>query len=117
MKPGQYWDYYHSLLLHNLTNLPNYSPTSPVVVQERDSLFAWDVISDGFDLFLDFHRLIQFSKPLVQIVENMLQGLPYDFFGIHLRVESDWEYLQGKCFCFNFIVSFLCTFCSKFKYF
>jgi hypothetical protein len=95
MRPGDYRTYYNSLL-DTLPSLPTYIPNAPTVVQEKESFFAWNTSSDGHDFFFGFQKLFHINPTLVHVAESMLRMMPYNFFGIHLRVEKDWGDFRGR---------------------
>jgi hypothetical protein len=63
---------------------------APYVVHERDSMGGWERTTDSISFQHTFHRIFRFHPTFEETAERILAKLPLAFFGVHLRVESDW---------------------------
>jgi GDP-fucose protein O-fucosyltransferase len=77
-------------LIVNYTKEGLYDPALPTVVSEREPLLRWARNEDSLTLQLSFHSIFRFQKALVEIGYHILDKLPHNFFGAHLRLEDDW---------------------------
>lgn len=66
------------------------SPQSPVVITEKETIGAWIRSYDTEEFQISFRNIFRFSRSYVPFAEQILSKLPTIFFGVHLRLESDW---------------------------
>jgi hypothetical protein len=86
-KKGQYGAYVQQLKKESAHVIPG----APYVIYEKDSLGGWERSIDVPTVQYSFHRFFRFHPSHVAMANDILEKLPVSFFGVHLRLESDWE--------------------------
>lgn len=93
-KPGfftsinQFNNFIHDdLAINNYSSSP---PSIPIIIKNKYSLLQWTVDADTYSFQSGYRQMFHLHSRFLNLSFKLLEKLPYDFIGIHLRVESDF---------------------------
>lgn len=66
------------------------SSSSPIIIRQKYSLLHWNVDSDTMLFQKTFRDLFHLHPRYEKVAILLLDKLPYNFIGVHLRTESDF---------------------------